>query len=60
MKKNKTDFKTQCRSDHKKGSELQQIETFFQFNDLAATKERLSSIVSYAVKEISVSMKSRL
>lgn len=50
MKKNKTDFKTQSRSDHKKGSALQQIETFFQFNDLAATKERLSSIVSYAVK----------
>lgn len=50
MKKNKTDFKAQCRADHKKRSVVQQIELFFQFNDLAATKERLSSIVSYAVK----------
>ena len=47
--KNRTDFKTRCRADYKKRSALQQIEEFFQFSDLAASKERLNSIMNHAV-----------
>ncbi len=48
MKKIKTDFDTRIWTG--KCSGLQLIETFFQFNELDASKERLSSMMSYAVK----------
>jgi hypothetical protein len=38
MKKNKTDLKTRYRINRKKYSALQQIEVFFQFNDLVLLK----------------------
>ncbi|MBL1220395.1 hypothetical protein JET18_06065 [Chryseobacterium sp. L7] len=50
MKKIKTHFAPRFRAG-KKCSALQQMETFFQFNDLAASKERLNSIMNYAVKK---------
>ncbi|SDJ11097.1 hypothetical protein [Chryseobacterium jejuense] len=50
MKKNKTDLKTRCRINRKKYSALQQIEAFFQFNDLVGSKELLNRIVSHAVR----------
>ncbi len=50
MKNSKTDFEARLWADHKKRSALQQIEAFFQFNDLATSKERLNSIMNYAVK----------
>lgn len=50
MKKNKTELKTRYRTNHKKYSALQQIEVFFQLNDLAVSKELLNNIVSHAVK----------
>lgn len=50
MKKNTTNFKTRCRTDHKKHSAVQQMEQFFQFNDLAVTKERIHTIMNYAIK----------
>ncbi len=49
MKKIKTDFAPQFRAD-KKRSGLQLMETFFQFNELDVSKERLSNIMNYAVK----------
>lgn len=49
MKKIKTDFAPQFRAD-KKHSGLQLMETFFQFNELDVSKERLSNIMNYAVK----------
>jgi hypothetical protein len=50
MKKNRTNFETRLWKVGKKRSALQQMETFFQFNDLATSKERLNSIMNYAVK----------
>lgn len=50
MKKTTTDFKTHCRASYKKHSAVQEMEVFFQLNDLADTKERLNRIVSYAIK----------
>jgi hypothetical protein len=50
MKKIKTDFDTRFRAG-KKRSGFQLIETFFQFNELDVSKERLSNIMNYAVKK---------
>lgn len=50
MKKNRTDFETRFWAVRRKYSGLQLMETFFQFNDLAGSKKRLNSIMSYAVK----------
>ncbi|MBT2622420.1 hypothetical protein [Chryseobacterium sp. ISL-6] len=49
MKKIKTDFAPRFRAG-KKHSGLQLMETFFQFNELDVSKERLSNIMNYAVK----------
>ncbi|SHH05062.1 hypothetical protein [Chryseobacterium vrystaatense] len=50
MKKNITDFQCPYWAVGKKPSGLQLMEKFFQSNDLAASKERLNSIMNYAVK----------
>ena len=50
MKKNKTDFETQLWADNRKRSGLQLMETFFQVNDLAASKNRLNNIMNFAVQ----------
>ncbi|WP_261512657.1 hypothetical protein [Chryseobacterium paludis] len=50
MKKNITDFETRFWTEHKKHSGLQLMETYFKFNELAVSKERLNSIMNYAVK----------
>ncbi|MBK1897187.1 hypothetical protein [Chryseobacterium paridis] len=49
MKKIKTNFNPRLRAS-KKYSGLQLMETFFQFNELDVSKERLSNIMNYAVK----------
>ncbi|WP_213279967.1 hypothetical protein [Chryseobacterium indologenes] len=49
MKKIKTDFDTKFWAGGKR-SGLQLMETFFQFNELDVSKERLSNIMNYAVK----------
>lgn len=51
MKKIRPDFETRFWANHKKRSGLQLMEAFFQLNDLAASKERLNSIINYAVKK---------
>ncbi|SIR66486.1 hypothetical protein [Chryseobacterium sp. RU33C] len=48
MKKSRN-FNSRFRAD-KKNSGLQLMETFFQFNELDVSKERLSNIMNYAVK----------
>ena len=50
MKKTSTHFEPQLWKGGKKRSGLQLMENFYQFNDLVATKEKLNSIMSYAVK----------
>ncbi|SHF71238.1 hypothetical protein [Chryseobacterium vrystaatense] len=50
MKKNRADFQSRLGTDTKKHSALQLMENFFKLNDLAASKERLNSIMSCAVK----------
>lgn len=50
MKKTRTDLQSRLGKDRKKHSGLQLMETFFQLNDLAASKELLNSIMSYALK----------
>lgn len=50
MKKTRTDFEPPCWAVPKKQSGLQLMETFFQFNELDVSKERLSKIMNYAVK----------
>lgn len=50
MRKNKTDFNTQCRAGHKKGSAVKQMQTFFKFNELDVSKEMLSTMMNYAIK----------
>ncbi|KFE97074.1 hypothetical protein [Chryseobacterium luteum] len=50
MKNNRTDFESRLWADSRQYSGVQLMETFFQFNDLAASKERLNSIMNYAVK----------
>lgn len=49
MKKIKTDFAPRFLAG-KKRSGLQLMETFFQFNELDVSKERLSNMMNYAVK----------
>lgn len=49
MKKIKTHFDPRFRAG-KKCSGLQLMETFFQFNELDVSKERLSNLMKYAVK----------
>lgn len=51
MKKKKTDFEAKFWSGTRKHSELGLLETFFQFNDLAVTKEILSQMVQCSVQE---------
>lgn len=50
MKKTRTDFQCPFSAAGKKYSPEQLMETYFQFNDLAASKKRLNSIMNYAVK----------
>ncbi|MDR6921935.1 hypothetical protein [Chryseobacterium sp. 2987] len=50
MKKTRTDFTSRLGKGRKKHCGLQQMETFFQLNDLAASKELLNNIMNYAVK----------
>jgi hypothetical protein len=50
MKKNRTDFQSRLGKGRKEHYSLQQMEIFFQLNDLAATKELLNNIMSYALK----------
>lgn len=50
MKKNRTDFQSRLEKGRKKHCGLQQMETFFQLNDLATSKELLNIIMSYALK----------
>ncbi|WP_336965038.1 hypothetical protein [Chryseobacterium contaminans] len=50
MKKNRTGFQSRLGKGRKKHYGLQQMETFFQLNDLAASKELLNSIMRYALK----------
>jgi len=50
MKKTRTDFQSRLGKGRKKHSGLQLMETFFQLNDLAASKELLNTIMSYALK----------
>lgn len=50
MKKNRTEIQSRLGKGRKKHSGLQLMETFFQLNDLAASKELLNSIMSYALK----------
>ncbi|KFF23272.1 hypothetical protein [Chryseobacterium vrystaatense] len=51
MKKNRTAFRSRLGAVGKKHSGLKLMETFFQLNDLAASKEKLNSIMNYAVKK---------
>lgn len=50
MKKSRTNFHSQLGKGRKKHYSLQQMETFFQLNDLTDTKELLNTIMSYALK----------
>ncbi|MDM1554442.1 MULTISPECIES: hypothetical protein [Chryseobacterium] len=50
MKKNRTNFQSRLGKGRKKHCGLQQMETFFQLNDLTASKELLNTIMSYALK----------
>lgn len=49
MKNNRTTFETRFRAGGRKRSGIKLMKTYFQFNDLAASKEQLSSIVNCAV-----------
>ncbi|PQA90914.1 hypothetical protein B0A69_19465 [Chryseobacterium shigense] len=51
MKKIKTDFETHLWADSRKRSSFQLMETFFELNDLAASKKTLHNIMHYAVKK---------
>ncbi|MFS4430422.1 hypothetical protein [Chryseobacterium sp. S90] len=50
MKRNRTDFQSRLGKGHKKYYGLQLMETYFQLNDLTASKEQLNSIMNYALK----------
>lgn len=50
MKKTRTDFTSRLGKGRKKHCGLQQMETFFQLNDLTTSKELLNNIMNYAVK----------
>lgn len=51
MKKKKTDFDARFWSGTRKHSAVGLLETFFQFNDLAATKETLNEMVQSSVQK---------
>jgi hypothetical protein len=51
MKKKKTDFEAKFWSGTRKHSATGLLETFFQFNDLAATKEILNQMVQCSVQK---------
>ncbi|PQA90901.1 hypothetical protein B0A69_19400 [Chryseobacterium shigense] len=51
MKNKRTDFDTRFWAVRRKHSGFQLMETFFKFNDLAASKKMLNSIMNYAVKK---------
>lgn len=53
MKKNKTDFQFRFGKYRRKHCGLQHMETFFQLNELSASKEQLNSIMNHAVKRYS-------
>lgn len=50
MKKTRTDFQSRLGKYRRKHCGLQLMETFFQLNELTASKEQLNSIMNYAVK----------
>ncbi|WP_313090334.1 hypothetical protein [Chryseobacterium flavum] len=50
LKRNRTDFETRFGADSKKYSGVKLMETFFRFNDLAGSKEKLNGLTHYAVK----------
>ncbi|WP_426476007.1 hypothetical protein ACP3T3_11440 [Chryseobacterium sp. CBSDS_008] len=50
MKKTKTDFQSRLGKGRKKHCGLQLLETYFQFNDLTASKKQLNNIMNYALK----------
>ncbi|AZA78009.1 hypothetical protein EG347_11005 [Chryseobacterium sp. G0186] len=50
MKKTRTDFQSRLGKGRKKHCGLQLMETFFQLNDLAASKELFNTIMNYAIK----------
>ncbi|RXM52580.1 MULTISPECIES: hypothetical protein [unclassified Chryseobacterium] len=50
MKKSRTDFHSRLGKGHKKYYGLQLMETYFQLNDLTASKEQLNNIMNYALK----------
>ncbi|NPA08208.1 MAG: hypothetical protein GXO46_04390 [Chlorobi bacterium] len=51
MKKKKTDFEAKFWSGTRKHTAINLLETFFQFNDLAATKETLNEMVQSSVQK---------
>lgn len=51
MKKKKTDFEAKFWSGTRKHSAVGLLENFFQFNDLAATKETVSQMVQCSVQK---------
>jgi hypothetical protein len=51
MKKKKTDFEAKFWSGTRKHTAISLLETFFQFNDLAATKETLNEMVQSSVQK---------
>lgn len=53
MKKNRTEFQSRLGKGRKKHCGLQLMENYFKLNDLATSKERLNSIMNYAVKRYS-------
>lgn len=50
MKKIGTDLQLRLGKGRRKHCGLQQMETFFQLNDLTTSKERLNNVMNYAVK----------
>ncbi|MCW1960556.1 hypothetical protein [Chryseobacterium viscerum] len=50
MKKNRTEIQSRLGKGRKKHYGIQLMKTFFQLNDLVASKELLNSIMSYALK----------
>ncbi|AZB18457.1 hypothetical protein EG352_12015 [Chryseobacterium indologenes] len=50
MQKIRTDFQSRLGKSHKKYYGLQMMETYFQLNDLTASKGHLNSIMNYAIK----------
>ncbi|MBB4807480.1 hypothetical protein HNP38_002786 [Chryseobacterium defluvii] len=50
MKKTRTDLQSRLGKGRKKHCALHLMETYFQFNNLTASKEQLNSIMNYAIK----------